>query len=82
LYKTNQKGSVIQKLANNLVKTEIPLTIFRAVDQIRLNDCRLKEWIFEDHYYKLDELLLDTNKNQLLSENMKNEEEKCLKDVK
>ena len=36
----------------------------------------------DDHYHKLDEMLLDTSKNGLWAENMRTEEEKYLKDAK
>jgi len=35
----------------------------------------------DDHYHKLDEMLLDKTKNDVFGGQMKIEEEKCLKDV-
>lgn len=40
----------------------------------------LKKWVLEEHYHKLDEMLLDKNKSDLFGEELIKTEEQFLKE--
>jgi hypothetical protein len=79
LYKTSARNSQTQKLPTTNIKSEMPLSIFGALDQIQKADNVLRKWVLEDHHHKLDEMLLDKSKNEYFGESIRTAEEQTLK---
>lgn len=79
LYKVN-RAEQGQKLPTGTIKSEVPLNIFGALQQIHMGDNPVRKWILEDHYHKIDEMLLDKNKSDLFGQELTSNEEQFLKE--